>query len=98
MVKGIQMVCKKYRVPHITILPYNSQTDGLVKRRHQDICEALMKTVAGDERQWWKAAPVVFWAERLTTWTAMGYLPYYWLMALNLFFPLISLRRCRVAR
>ena len=36
-----------------------------------------MKTVAGDERQWWKAAPVVFWAERLTTQKATGYSPYY---------------------
>ena len=77
MVKGIQMVCKKYQVPHITISPYNSQVDGLVERQHWDVRKALMKMVAGNERQWWKAAPVVFWAERLTTQKATGYSPYY---------------------
>ena len=77
MVQGIQLAVKKYRIPHITISPYNSQADGLVERRHRDVREALMKTVGGEASQWYKAAPAVFWAERITIQKSTGYSPYY---------------------
>ena len=36
-----------------------------------------MKTEEGDALQWYKAAPAVFWAERITIQKAMGYSLYY---------------------
>ncbi|EKM74527.1 hypothetical protein AGABI1DRAFT_17180, partial [Agaricus bisporus var. burnettii JB137-S8] len=55
----------KYKVNHIRISPYNSQANGIVKRRHLDVREALVKASEGEEQHWTTAAPGVFWAERV---------------------------------
>ena len=67
----------KYHVPHITISPFNSQGDGLVERRHQDVRKAIMKVVEVDKTKWWKAFPLVFWTEHITIQKMTGYLPYF---------------------
>jgi hypothetical protein len=39
-------------IPHIPTVPYNSQANGIVERRHRDVREALIKAADGDESKW----------------------------------------------
>jgi hypothetical protein len=69
-------LASKYGVHHIRISPYNSRAN-LVERRHFDVREAIVKTAGNDVAHWYKYAPHVFWAERVTVQRATGHSPYY---------------------
>ena len=43
---------KKYDIKHIQISSYNSCTNGIVKRSHFDIQQALFKASDGVEYKW----------------------------------------------
>jgi hypothetical protein len=66
----------KYGIHHIRISPYNSRAN-LVERRHFDVREAIVKTAGNDVAHWYKYAPHVFWAERVTVQRATGHSPFY---------------------
>ena len=65
-VKAIEYLAKKYHIHHIQISGYNSRANGLVKRPHFDMRQALYKVVDGDQSKWSKGAYSVFWADRVT--------------------------------
>ena len=76
-VLALNWLADTYGIRHIRISPYNSQSNGVVERRHLDVREALVKACEGEASRWSEVAPSVFWAERVTTHKATGHSPYY---------------------
>jgi hypothetical protein len=68
---------KKYHIKHIHISGYNSRANGIVKRLHFDVRQALFKAADGNQRHWAQVAHSVFWSECVTLRKHMGYSPYY---------------------
>ena len=62
-VLALDWLVDKYRICHIHISPYNTQSNGVVERRHLDVHKALVKSCAGEANWWPEVAPSVFWAE-----------------------------------
>jgi hypothetical protein len=67
----------KYGIHPIHVSPYNSQANGIVKRWHHDIREAIIKTCEGDKTCWNQVVHSVFWAECVTIQKVMGLSPYF---------------------
>jgi hypothetical protein len=65
-IKALEYLARKYHVRHIRISGYNSRANGLVKRSHFDVQQALYKSVDGVQSKWSKGAYSVFWADRVT--------------------------------
>jgi hypothetical protein len=76
-IEALNWLAEQYGIHHIRISPYNSQANGIVKRRHLDIQEAIMKVCNREERKWPTAMHAIFWAERITTHKALGHSAYY---------------------
>lgn len=76
-VAATRWLSEKYGVHSIRISPYNSRANGIVERRHRDVREAIVKSAGIDLSHWYKYAPHVFWAERVTIQRATGLSPYY---------------------
>jgi hypothetical protein len=69
---AVDELAHKYGIHPIHVSPYNSQANGIVERRHRDVCKAIIKTCEGDEMRWNQVVHSVFWAERVTIQKAMG--------------------------
>ena len=65
-IKALEYLKKKYHVRHIRISGYNSRANGLVKRSHFNVHQALYKAVDGIQSQWYRAVFSVFWANQIT--------------------------------
>jgi hypothetical protein len=76
-VEALNWLAEQYGIHHIHILPYNSQANGIVERRHLDVREVIMKVCDGEKRKWLTATHTVFWAEWITTHKALGHSVYY---------------------
>jgi hypothetical protein len=76
-VEALNWLAKLYGIHHIHISLYNSQVNGIVKRRHLDVREAIIKVCNGEERKWPTATHAIFWAECITTHKALGHSMYY---------------------
>jgi hypothetical protein len=76
-VEALNLLAEQYGIHHIRISPYNSQANGIVKRHHLDVREAIMKVCNGEERKWPTAMHAVIWAEWITTHRALGHSAYY---------------------
>ena len=46
-IKALDYLAKWYHIYHITISGYNSRANGIVKRSHFDVRQALVKLVTG---------------------------------------------------
>src|ERR1700678_4428675 len=75
--KALAYLEKHYHIKHIRISGYNSRANGLIKRSHFDIREAIFKACDGDESKWSGVAYSIFWAERVTIKQRMGCSPYF---------------------
>ncbi|KAI0323372.1 hypothetical protein GY45DRAFT_1230318, partial [Cubamyces sp. BRFM 1775] len=67
----------KYGVRHIRISGYNSQANGVIKRPHFDVRQALFKAANGDQSKWPQYVHHVLWADRITVRRRMGCSPYF---------------------
>jgi hypothetical protein len=76
-VEALNWLAEQYGIHHICILPYNSQANRIVKRRHLDVREAIMKVCDGEERKWLIATHTIFWVDWITTHKALGHSAYY---------------------
>ncbi|KIJ04557.1 hypothetical protein PAXINDRAFT_62971, partial [Paxillus involutus ATCC 200175] len=65
-IQALDVLASRYNIHHIHISPYNSQANGIIERRHYDVCEAIIKSAEGDESRWYHSAHSVFWAEQVT--------------------------------
>src|SRR5271155_4281197 len=74
--KALKYLEKHYHIKHIRISGYNSRANGLVKRSHFEVREAIFKACDGIESKWSSTAYSIFWAERVTIRRRMGCLPY----------------------
>ena len=79
---------EKYGIHHIKISPYNSQANGVVERKHFDICESLMKMCNNEHSKWVCMAPLVFWADQVTVHQPIGYSPYFMAHSVEVVLPL----------
>src|SRR5260221_9916726 len=68
---------RKYKVPMVCILPYNSQANGKIERTQRTYLKAIWKVVQGDTGQWLSWLGYALWANRTMVKRNMGYLPYY---------------------
>src|SRR5258708_29060596 len=75
---------RKYKVPMVRILPYNSQANGKIERTQRTYLEAIWKVVQGDTRQWPSWLGYALWADRTTVKINTGYSPYYLLYGQHL--------------
>jgi hypothetical protein len=76
-VKAADTLARRYGIWHIKISAYNKQANGLVERKHYDVCEAVMRTCGNQESQWTNVLPQVFWAEWVTIRKSLGFSPFY---------------------
>jgi hypothetical protein len=76
-VKAVDLLAERYKIHHICISPYNSQANGIIKRRHYNVREALVKTLEATGLGWVDVAPLVFWAEQVTVLKQTGHSPFY---------------------
>ena len=65
-VAALGYLAKKYHIKHIQISGYNSHANGIVKRSHFDVRQALYKAADDEQNQWAQVAHSVFWSERVT--------------------------------
>ena len=77
----------RYGIHHIWISPYNSLANGVVKRCHYDVQEAIVKSTLGGEVCWSVTAHSVFWAECITILKSTGLLPYFMVHSIKPLFP-----------
>ena len=66
---------ERYHVPHIKISAYNSKANGVVKREHFNIREALLKSCEGHLNKWPDYMSHAFFADRVTVRRQTGYSP-----------------------
>jgi hypothetical protein len=59
-VLALTQLADQYGIRHIRISPYNSQANGIVKRCHYDVREAIMKSSEGEASRWYKYMHTVF--------------------------------------
>ena len=51
--------------------------NGIVKRMHFDVCQALFKACDGDQSKWHSVVTSVMWADCVTVCQCMGCSPYF---------------------
>ena len=78
---------QEYRIPQITISPYNSQANGVVERGHFNIREAIVKLCKEDVSRWPLLVPAACYADRITVRRATGFSPFYLLHGVHPFLP-----------
>jgi len=76
-VAALSYLERKYHIKHIRISGYNSRANGIVKRSHFDVCQALFKAADGKQSRWAQVAHSIFWSERVTPRKRMGCSPYF---------------------
>ena len=76
-VKDCEQLSKKYHINHVHISGYNLQANGLVKRPHFNIQQALFKVALGNQSRWSQSTYSVFWADCIMTRHCMGCSPYF---------------------
>src|SRR5882724_7012473 len=79
---------EKYGIHHIKISAYNSQANGIVKRKHFDIRKSLMKTCNNEHTKWVGMALLVFWANCVTIHQSIGYSPFFMAHGIEAVLPL----------
>ena len=78
---------KKYHVKHIRISGYNSHANGIVKRLHFDVQQALFKVSDRADNKWSQVAQSVFWSEHVTPCKCIGCSPYFAVTGTHLLLP-----------
>ena len=76
-IKAVEYLAKWYHIYYIMISRYNSRANGIIKRSHFDVRQALVKAYDRDISKWNRGAYSVCWAERMMTRRRMGCLLYY---------------------
>ena len=66
-IAALDKLKSKYGVTHIRISSYNSQANGLVKRKHWDFHQVMFKVADGDASRWPQAFYPALWSEQVTT-------------------------------
>src|SRR5258708_514674 len=74
---------RKYKVPVVCILPYNSQANGKIKRTQRTYLKVIWKVVQGDTRQWPSWLGYALWADQSVK-RNTGYSLYYLLYGQHL--------------
>jgi len=66
-IKALAYLECKFHIKHIHISGYNSRVNGIVKRSHFDLWQALFKAADGDQTRWSSVFQSVIWADHVTT-------------------------------
>ena len=76
-VKALPYLEKWYHIRHIWISGYNSHANGITKRAHFNVRQALFKACNGDQSRWHSIVTSVMWANQVTICQRMGCSPYF---------------------
>ena len=76
-IKALAYLSKRYHINHIRISGYNHHANGIVEQSHFDFCQALFKSVDGDQSKWMTGFYSVLWAERVSPRRRLGCSPYF---------------------
>jgi hypothetical protein len=76
-IAALNSLAKRYGINHIRISGYNAQANGLVKRKHWDLRQALYKIADSVESKWHRGFYATLWAKHITPRRTMGYSPYF---------------------
>ena len=76
-IAALNWLAERYGIRHIWISAYNSRANGIVKRQHRTIHDAIVKTCEGNISKWLSVAPYTFWANRATTCKSTGHSLFY---------------------
>ncbi|OJT06660.1 Transposon Tf2-1 polyprotein [Trametes pubescens] len=76
-VAALDYLRKKYGITHIRISGYNSRANGIVKRPHYDMRQALFKAADGAQERWHQHVHNVQWANRITVRRRLGCSPFF---------------------
>jgi hypothetical protein len=74
---ALNSLAKQYGINHIRISGYNTQANGLVKRNHWDLRQALYKIADSVESKSHQGFYAALWAERIMLRRTMAYSPYF---------------------
>jgi hypothetical protein len=86
--KALEYLSRRYHINHIRISGYNSHANGLVKRSHFNVCQAIFKGCNSDQAKWHPIVYSIFWAECITVHHCMGCSPYFTVTRTHLLLPL----------
>jgi hypothetical protein len=75
-VAAVEWLAKTYKIYHIRISAYNSQSNGIIENAHRPIRDALVKICKGDMQFWNRHTSYLFWADRVTTRRILGMSPF----------------------
>jgi hypothetical protein len=70
-----EWICKRYHIDRIVVSAYHPQANGLVKRGHQPVVDALQK-ISNTPREWLKHFHWVLWADRISMRKSTGKVPF----------------------
>jgi len=70
--KITKILLDRYRVQNVCVTSYHLQSNGVIKRGHQQIMAGFAKLGP----KWVKNLPFVVWADRITTRVSTGFTPY----------------------
>lgn len=84
---ALTILAEKYKVPVVTISPYNAQANGLIEVGHRWWVDAMWKALNGDTKKWSSVFHQAVWADRITTRKGTGFSPYYLLYGQLPLFP-----------
>jgi hypothetical protein len=77
-IAALDYVSATWKVNHIRIIPYNSQSNGIIERQHRSLQRSLKKLCEGNLKIWSQKIAYVAWADRITTSKVTGHSPYYY--------------------
>lgn len=75
--KAVTELAQRYKIKRVIVLAHHPQANGMIKRRHKPIVDALSKMSEGGSTNWVRNLPAVLWADLSTVRTSTGLTPYY---------------------
>jgi hypothetical protein len=72
----VKDLAKKYGIHRLVVSSYHPQANGMIKRGHKPLVDALAKMTGGGFSGWLKHLPAVLWADRTTVRASTGLTPY----------------------
>ena len=74
--QAVEELCAKMNIKRHVITPYHLQANGMIKRGHKTLVDALAILYEEKPQEWPEHLHSVLWADRVTIRQSTGYSPY----------------------